>query len=115
MALMELVSVPSQKLSAALGTGVSLCRFPYLVLSVVCLLVHLFVFKKCFPASGCGDSWISADLSSAFGICKNNVSLAFSPTINRQSRLVPNSKGKVCTFTSSFCILVSTPAVNLVV
>lgn len=43
MALMELVSVPSQKSSATLGTGVSLCCFPYLVLSVVCLLVRLFI------------------------------------------------------------------------
>lgn len=70
MALMELVSVSSQKSSATLGTGVSLCSFPYLVLSVVCLLVHLFVFKKCFPASGCGDSWISADYRALLGYAK---------------------------------------------
>lgn len=56
MALVELVSVPLQKSSAALGTGVSLCHFPCLMLSAVCLLAHLFVFKKCFPASGCGES-----------------------------------------------------------
>lgn len=61
MALVKLVSVPLQKSSATPGTGVSLCHFPSLILSAVCLLVHLFVFKKCFPASGCGESQISAN------------------------------------------------------
>lgn len=60
MALVELVSAPLQKSSATLGAGVSLCHFPSLILSAVCLLVHLFVFKKGFPASGCGESWVSA-------------------------------------------------------
>jgi len=61
------------------GTGVSLCCFPYLVLSVACLFVYLFVFKKCFPASGCGESWISADYRALWDgeYCENNVSLAF--------------------------------------
>lgn len=80
MALVELVSVPLQKSSAALGTGVSLCHFPSLILSAVCLLAHLFVFKKCFPASGCGESWISADYRALRDreYCKNSVSSAFS-------------------------------------
>lgn len=61
MAFMASVSAPSQKSSATLGTGVSLCHFPYLVLCLfVYVLVHLFVFKKCFPASDCGEPWISA-------------------------------------------------------
>lgn len=85
MAWIELVSVPSQKSSVSVGTGVSLCHFLCLVLCVVCLLLHLFVFEKCFPAFGCGESWISADYRALWDreYCKNNVSLAFFPN-NKQ-------------------------------
>lgn len=40
MAFIASVSAPSQKSSATLGTGVSLCHFPYLVL---CLFMRLFI------------------------------------------------------------------------
>lgn len=43
MALVELVSIPLQKSSTALGTGVSLCHFPSLIFSAVCLFVCLFL------------------------------------------------------------------------
>lgn len=118
VALIALGSAPSQKSSATPGSGVSLCHFPYLVL---CLLFACLFICLCL-GSAFSLTVVSLGLLPPvkhFGIwdgeyCKNIFFSSFFPTINKKSKLAPNSKDKRCTSTSNCRVPGSKAAFNLV-
>lgn len=119
VALIELGFAPSQKSSATPGAGVSLCHFPYLVLCLLfaCLFICLYLGSAFHPLTV-----VSLGLLlpvKHFRIwdrkyCKNIFFSSFFPTINRKSKLVPNSKDTRCTSTSNCRVPVSKAAFSLV-